>query len=586
MSGACVRAASRTSGARMRRVFVWAALALCVCPASCKREPAPAPTPVASADRTPPAAPAGHLGDLTILHPNQTWRELRPLAGRAGELLPLNYPLLVTSLLGLSPLTADSIEGESPALGCLVKREGREPSLVLGLRVTHAGELKAKLTTGDAPPFRAEPADARGLSLLAPSSKGTRDVALGLIDEYLLISRDLEALQAAGPYVARTLAKKPLPSEPITLVVPKAALSGPLLASLRNAWQARRAALEAAERTAREARGRPADFGDPAAILLAADAAMETAFSILESADGARISLAPSADRATVRLEITPTPGGAAAAMHAGMSVGDVAPLGELPASTAGALLLRGEPGDPDAGQGADGFLRMLGTRVGAAESRRIQAATSDWELARGGTSLYAAFAAPAPSLGFWFELRDEARFRKSAKSVLELLALPSIAGPIEVLAGKPAVAFSSVEVEGAPSKAERAVITLKRTAKPAVAFLVPERFEIAWLTAGEHAHGAIGADAGRALTELLAARKGAGPRLGSDAWFDAARKKAAAGVAVALWLDVSALSPAFGGAGRAPLLGLVGKDAQGVWISVDASPAALQIVAQASMRR
>jgi hypothetical protein len=544
---------------------------------SCKREADPGLTASVSARPPAPPAPAELFADVVVAKPGQTWRTLRALGGRPASLLPENIQILLASAWGLPLLAADSIDAELPLFGALLQGGAEGSSLVLGVHVKSGRELVAKLTTGNAPAFRAEPADPNGLVRFASTQGKPEAFVLGVLDNYLLFG-PATGLGKAGPYVARTLSAQPLPREPIAITAPKAALAGPFSSALRAAWGARRAELESAERRARAEHGRPADFADPAAVLLAADAAVETLFGVLEGAERVTVSVEPFADRLNLRLEVAA--GNAEAALGHGLPVGDLTALTRLPWNTVAALLLRTEPAPPE--QAGQDLIQLLGARATPAESKLITEAFARWEASRRDLSIYALLAGSSATLGYAGELRDPAGFRQGARAVLELLKLRSLAAPLAEFAGQPKVAFSSVRPAALGEKVDRALIGVTRPKTDRAPSLLPERIEVLWFADGGRAFAAAGAKAEVALGELVGAARAERPSLGQDAWLAGAVERAGGTNAAALWLDLAALGSAAKG-GPAPLLALLGKAARSSWLSLDVSPRAVEILAQAS---
>ncbi|HEY3666390.1 MAG TPA: hypothetical protein VGL19_10335, partial [Polyangiaceae bacterium] len=114
--------------------------------------------------------PRGLLGELTLSHPGLSFKALRDLGGPLSALLPAGFPLLVSSVLGLPPLSADSFDPELPAFGALLQAATGEPGWVLAVHAVSGPELVAKLSTGDHAPFRAASASVPGLVLLEASA--------------------------------------------------------------------------------------------------------------------------------------------------------------------------------------------------------------------------------------------------------------------------------------------------------------------------------------------------------------------------------------------------------------------------------
>ncbi len=221
-----------------------------------------------------------------------------------SALLPAGFPLLVSSVLGLPPLTADSFDPELPAFGVLVQGAGGEPSWVLAVHALSGPELVAKLCTGDHAPFRAVAGNVAGLTSLqassAPASAPPKPGrALGVFDNYLLVADGADALSSAGPYAARMLPKRPLAHASVALRFSKQALSAQVVPTLRGLWAGYRTNLSHLDQSARSAHGgRAPDFGDPAQVILGADAVVESLLSLLDDATTLELDLEPAPESA------------------------------------------------------------------------------------------------------------------------------------------------------------------------------------------------------------------------------------------------------------------------------------------------
>ncbi|MET0794451.1 MAG: hypothetical protein ABW061_23215, partial [Polyangiaceae bacterium] len=112
--------------------------------------------------------PPGVLGELSLAHPDVTYRALRELGSPLSSLLPAGFPMFAATLAGLPPLSADSFDADLPGVGLLVQGSAGEPGWVLAAHVVSGPELVAKLSTGDRAPFRAVAIGNAGLKALEP----------------------------------------------------------------------------------------------------------------------------------------------------------------------------------------------------------------------------------------------------------------------------------------------------------------------------------------------------------------------------------------------------------------------------------
>jgi len=154
--------------------------------------------------------PSGVLAELSVAHPDATFRSLRELGRPLSGLLPAGFPMLTASLLGLPALTADSFDPDLPVVGLLLQSGASPPTWLLAVHAVSGPELIAKLCTGDRAPFRAVAGVPAGLRLIQPSVQSTKTApALAVFDNYLLVAENADSLLSAGPYAARMLPKHP-----------------------------------------------------------------------------------------------------------------------------------------------------------------------------------------------------------------------------------------------------------------------------------------------------------------------------------------------------------------------------------------
>jgi hypothetical protein len=160
----------------------------------------------ASASAAPALAelpePSTIVAELALAHPGADFFALRELGSPTSGLLPAGFPMFAATAFGLPPLSADSFDAEIPVVGALAQTAQGELGWVAAVHAVSGPELVAKLSTGDHPPFRALPRDARGLISLQPAADGGAAAparALGVFDNYLVAASDADLLASVGP---------------------------------------------------------------------------------------------------------------------------------------------------------------------------------------------------------------------------------------------------------------------------------------------------------------------------------------------------------------------------------------------------
>jgi len=364
---------------RGRRMFVLGALAA-VFPAAvapgCRRDERPRES--AKALERKPERPAELAAELVVPRAAEAWTALRPLLGAIGSFFAVGPELSLSSVFGMGPLAAGAFDLTRPVVGGLVVAQG-EPSLVLVAPVVSGAELVARLTTGAAPTHRAV---RRGeLVLLEADGERAEARSIAVVDDVVLMGPP-PALALAGPYLGRVLARAPASGPPV-LVLRGAALRERIVPVLRGVWRARREKLAQGARSLREARGRPADFAEPEALLAAADSAVGVALSVLESAREARLELIAEKDHARFELRVLGARLEEVARFLPPGPEGARELITELPASAL--LSLRTRRSAEGASAGLPPLVReLLGDRLAPATARAVDSTWSALDRARG----------------------------------------------------------------------------------------------------------------------------------------------------------------------------------------------------------
>ncbi len=521
----------------MRRLV--AVALLLVLPAlgsSCRKETAPAigSSAIATGDLAPVPDPAGLMAELWVKDPDQTWQKLRDQVVSRPALLPASFPMLASSLLGLPHAVAGLFDANVPLLGVLVSDPAGSPGWVLGLHVKSGSELGAVLTRGSDASYSGRTDDASGVFVLAPKTKkDSTEAALGIVGNYLLVTERADLLTLAGPFVARTLPKRPAPTEPIVITARRQALAGPIAKQLQRLWREQASELKALDQQNRQERGgRTPDFGDPLAALNGVAATVDTLIDVLKSARELRLILEPLDDGVDLRAELTPEQAGPAAEVVSELVVGGVEPLLALPKNTVVGVLSRGSLAQREASAKSmsERLRALFGERLSQTDKALIDDTFAQLARGRGDFAAYglveregALYAVMRGSAG------DVAAFNAGLKSLLKFPRVRAFSEPLRQFVGELVVRPSSVSIPGLAGRVDRAALTLKparmRMAGAKPGELDVENFELLWRSEGQIVHAAVGRDAAPALVELV---QGPGEKtLASDAIVSAAARRA-----------------------------------------------------------
>jgi len=141
------------------------------------------------------------------------------------------------------------------------------------------------------------------------------------------------------------------------------------------------------ERMRRNHGGRAPDFGDPKAIIGAADAWVTRRIGVIGDLEKMRIAVDLIEDGVSIVSTMTPAAGGGVASKWTdAMKLGDLAPLGALPASSAAALLVRDSEEDRADQDSAleQALTSALGSRLADADAKKLHEIVEDVTKARG----------------------------------------------------------------------------------------------------------------------------------------------------------------------------------------------------------
>jgi hypothetical protein len=522
--------------------------------------------------------PAGVLGELSLTHPDPTYRALRELGRPLSSLLPAGFPMFAATLAGLPPLSADSFDADLPAVGLLVRGSNGEPGWVLAVHVVSGPELVAKLTTGDRAPFHALTTAVAGLKGIEPSpAPGTTAApaafSLAVFDNYLLAGSSAELLTTAGPYTARMLPRHPPAAAPVALRFTERALESNLVPALRALWAGYRTRLTHLDQSDRSAHGgRAPDFADPAQVILGADAVVESLFSLLEEASALELDLAPFPDRLDATLVLEPEANSEVQQKLAALAPGNARGLLSLPAETEFALGLSRSADDRDAAgiAAGDDWVRLLGARLSERDARQLRAVLSDWELGRGTETRYGFLGGSEPGAFVVTTVADAARLKRAGSGLFGLVTLPGLRAPLVEFVGQPRVSEAAAPADALPNVTrKKLVFTPGGAGKPAVPAL-----SFAWLVEDQNGFAAASKNADGALKAVVQSAHGEHPTLAAQPDLSRAIERVGEQAALFAYLDARL---AFGATGAsspepAPLLLSIAKRAPGAALRLEIS--------------
>jgi hypothetical protein len=211
----------------------------CTCDASVD-----APPPPPSAKPAVPV-PNGLVADLVVRAPATLLGELRQELAGPMLLMPRTLGGLVINLFGLPLSAAELVDERLPVYGAtVVTGQGQEARLgsAVAIHVKDGGRLIARLTKGPDATF--DGSQKGDLTMLAPKPalrQARLEAPLAVVDNYLVAGDSTEALQALGPYLARTAPRGEPSEHDVELRIRDSASSEPV----RTRLAALRAPLEA-----------------------------------------------------------------------------------------------------------------------------------------------------------------------------------------------------------------------------------------------------------------------------------------------------------------------------------------------------
>ncbi len=460
----------------------------------------------------PVPEPKGLVAEFYVSTPAATWKQARDAAGIA--LLPRNYGVLLTTVLGLPPIVADAFDESATTTGAAVLDDKSEWQAVVGAKLSSGRELIARLTTGGKAAYD-ERKDPSGIVYLQPKpGKASTEIALAVLGNRLLVARDAAAIGLVGPYVAKTLPTKKPPGPGVVMHVPKKALSGPLAAELKKRWKTLKTDLTKRDQANRKKHGgRAPDFGDPQAAMSVMASNVAGWVEMLEHAERAQLRLLSEKDALRLRLEVDPGKKSELKDWVRGLAVGDASPLLHLPQGAAVGVIARSSPEQrrASAKSTAASLAKMFGDRLKPAQQERVEKALAELAESRGDEALFGFVRAPTAGLVYRGTSADQKRFDAATKNLVGLLRLNAFKEPINQFVGAFTVKHSTTKIVGLENKAHRVLFTIKpsgmRMAKDPKGQVsaAPQPIELLWTESGGITYGAMTQDAPPLLIAMVA---------------------------------------------------------------------------------
>jgi len=159
----------------------------------------------AIAPKPPAPAPADLVAKLRLSRPKETLRALRAAAGGPAIFLPRSLGTMVVNAVGF-PITAAEVVDEQLPLVAAMSGSGESRHMAAAVHVLDREKLVTIVGGGKAAFFGFEREGERIWFTPNPSARKPEiEGSLALIDNYLVLGTDRDAVKHLGPYLARTL---------------------------------------------------------------------------------------------------------------------------------------------------------------------------------------------------------------------------------------------------------------------------------------------------------------------------------------------------------------------------------------------
>lgn len=286
----------------------------------CKQEQA-APLPEKPAVLDPLPVPADLVADVYIPNPDAAWSKARVAVGGPALFLPATTGALATTLFGLPLIVGAEIDGNVPVVGAVLDgRDGGKARMAIGLHLRAADKFIAQITKGENARHVTRLDEKTKITIIEPKGGGTGSTALGVLGNYLVAAPTAEELLDVGPYVVRNLPTTKMPTNDVTLEMPRAALEGPVGKTIRSKWDS--------------IKPRPRADSAAASLPSPIQTLVDGVLGVVTELDRAKLTVDFDAQAAHVRFSGAPKTPLASGSRISTMTVGDPKKLLEMPGST------------------------------------------------------------------------------------------------------------------------------------------------------------------------------------------------------------------------------------------------------------
>jgi hypothetical protein len=505
----------------------------------------------ASVSAPPPVpAPDGVIAQAWVRAPDALWARVQSGVSGAAGLLPNDVGALLCAATGLDASVGPLVDGKAGAFVVVadgVGGSGASLAWAAALPLKDGTRVATLLLPPDASAPRYTARDEQGMLVLTRTGH-PMPVSMALAQGWLVVAGSEADLARLGPYAWRTMPTLPAPAGTGSIV---AVLAQKALASRAGAqWEQARAWLAARDREERERHGgRAPDFGDPQAILDAADVVVKRRITLLSGARAATLEIEAGDDdvRAELHLEVDGD-------VDAGTIPGDARPLGELPGDAVLALMVRdGAATRADDARDIEAALAgALGPRARADDNRAVAAAVDAWAASRGDWLTASLSWAPVRAVTLRSSGGDGAA--RALRGLVELAGRPVFAAPLHDVLETAAPTFSAVRIDGL---AGASLATFGGKSPPGVA----------WGVRGDQLLAAVGVPAEQRLREQLSA-----PRLADDPRVSKVLTSLGSDASLVILAEPLRLDPsrAASEAARSPAVLAWGRQGGAAWLRVD----------------
>ncbi|MBN2193160.1 MAG: hypothetical protein JW751_10125 [Polyangiaceae bacterium] len=503
-------------------------------------EPPPAATSASAIPAEEIPAPPGVMAEIFIPHPEVAWGRMQPVIERAlGFGLP-NFAAVAVELFGIPAAYAPGVTLERPVTGVVV--DATPPRFVMAWPLRSGRELVAALTTGREPTHRASEASDRTVTVLEPvtGTRANRPV-IGVNGNHLLVGGRAEDLARFGPYVARALGRRVMPTGPIEIVVPRAVLRDIVSDRIGERWARERERLESLDRQSRAQRGgRSPDFGEPTATVAAMGEAVGYLQNLVRSSEEVRFTVDVGPDRVVIYGDVVPLAQGAARELMVSLPAGDARALLSLPTGVEAAVVWRSSPAarERHAASAVQGLERLFAERLASGDRALLAGAVRGVAKAIGDRTAVGVLSdGTSAALVIQVDAPEPPAFEAALRAVLRSTEVSAVAEPLTTFLGAPAVEVSQELLPGSTVSASRARFVFVPRRVPGTP-AARRTYEMWWHGAAGRGHVAVGAAPGMALGRSVSADGMPEASLAADSRVAAAVERAGTQLTVAVLVE------------------------------------------------